>query len=289
MIRPLSPQDHDAVRSYLDQDSFHNIYLVHGLQAHGLGSKHVTFWGAFSDGQLEGVLFSDNDYEPRFGSLVGDKPRALARLGRLALRSGVRTLAGKRDYVQPVTDDLPSQFLLTYVERLHFFSIHPGNMVGRYDYPVQVATQDDIPVLVEFYKDYELGGLTTAEEIEHEIRRAMDKGGSYFFLELEGQAVSGARVFPQTDQAGMIDGVRTLPEHRGRGLSPCVQTACYEYLFERGKVGLGLVNEANATMQKIVRRCGGDFTDQWLIVMFKKKAPLRRRVLPASLRRWASK
>lgn len=289
MIRLLTPQDHDPVQSYLEEDPFHNIYLIHGLQTHGLESKHVTFWGAFNADQLEGVLFADSDYEPRFGSLTGDDPRVLARLGKPALKSGVRTLAGKSTYIRPVTENLPYEFQLTYVERLDFYSVGPGKLLGRYDYPVRVATKDDIPLLVELYKNFELGGKRTAEEIEHEIRRAMDKGGTYFFLELEGRAVSGARVFPQTDRAGMIDGATTLPEFRRRGMYSCVRTACLEYLFKSGKTGLGVVNEADTTVHKIVRKYGGSFTDQWLIVMFRKKPPLRRRVLPSRLRCWASR
>ena len=141
-------------------------------------------------------------------------------------------------------------------------------------------------MLVELYKDYELGGRKTIEETEREIRRAMDKGAVYFVCEIDGQAVSGARIFPQSDTTGMLDGGTTLPDFRGRGIYPCVRTACCEYLFKQGRTVVTLVNEANVPMQRIVDKHGGRFVDQWLIVVFRKKAPLRRRVLPARLRRW---
>lgn len=287
MIRLLAQRDHGMVQSYLQRDPLNNIYLIHGLQTHGLVSQHVTFWGAFGDDQLEGVLFADSDYEHRFGSLTGDNPRVLARLGKFAPKSEIRTLAGKSSYIQPAIQNLPSQFLIRQIEHLDLVQVHPEQFLGRYDYPVRVAGEEDISLLIELYKNYELGGRKSVAEVEREIRRAMAKGGVYFLLEVEGRAVSGARIFPQTDRAGMVDGATTLPEFRGRGMYPCVYTACSEYLFQRGKIRLGLVNEANVNMHKIMGKCGGAFTDKWLIAGFTRRPPLRRRVLPVWLRGWA--
>jgi predicted GNAT family acetyltransferase len=287
VIRLLTQEDREPVQSYLEKDLLHNIYLIHGLQTYGLASEHGTFWGAFSRGQLEGVLFADNDYEKRFGSLAGDNAKVLVDLGRFALKAGIRTFAGKRAYIQAAIQRLPSRYRMIGIEHLDFLQVHPGQLVGHYDYPVRVAGTDDIPLLVELYKHYELGGEKSPKEVEHEIRRAMAKGGVYFVLEIEGRVVSGARIFPQTDRAGIVDGATTLPEFRGRGLYPCVYTACSEYLFQRGRVRLGLINEANTNMHKVMRRCGGSFTDKWLIAIFVRKPPLRRRILPVRFRRWA--
>ena len=287
MIRLLTEQDYDLVRSYLDRDPLHNIYLIHGLQTYGLASEHVTFWGAFTDGQLEGVLFADNDYERRFGSLTGDNAKVLACLGRFALEAGIKTLAGKEPYIQPAIQRLPSQFRVVQVEHLGFLQVDPEQLIEYHDHQVRVVGKDEVPLLVELYQHYELGGLDSIEQVEHEIRRAMAKGAVYFVHEAAGRPVSGARIFPQTDRAGMVDGATTLPEFRGRGLYRCVYTACSEYLFQRGKVRLGLINEANTNMHKVIRRCGGSFTDRWLIVIFARKPPLRRRIIPRRLRRWA--
>jgi len=287
MIHFLTHQNRDRVSSYLDQDPLHNIYLIHALQNCGLKSEHVTFWGTSNGDQLEGVLFADNDYTHRFGSLAGDNAKVLARLGKFALKSGIRILAGKDTSIQPIVENLPAQFLITHVEHLKFYHVYPEKFRGRHGYPVQRATRDDIPLLVELYKNYELGGRKPPEEIEREIHKAMDKKGNYFFLKSQGRAVSAARIFPQTDRVGMIDGATTLPEYRGRGMYACVRTACLEHLFEQKKIGVGLVNQNNATVQRVVNKQGGSFIAQWLIVRFNKRPPLRRRILAPRLRRWA--
>lgn len=287
MIRCLTHSDLDRVGSYLDQDPLHNIYLIHALQTYGLTSEHVTFWGTFNGDLLKGVLFADNDYTHCFGSLAGDNEKVLALLGKFALKSGIRILAGQDTSIQPIVENLPSRFLISHIEHLDFYQVYPEQFQGRHGYPVQQATRDDIPLLVELYKHYELGGRKPPEEIEREIHKAMDKKGSYFFLKSQGRAVSAARIFPQTDRAGLIDGATTLPKYRGCGMYTCVRTACLEHLFEQEKIGLGLVNQNNAAVHKIVNKYGGSFIAQWLIVRFNKRPPLRRRILAPRLRRWA--
>jgi RimJ/RimL family protein N-acetyltransferase len=273
------------VQSYLNEDPLHNIYLIHGLQTHGLDSTLVTFWGAFSGDQLEGVLFADNGYRHRFGSLAGDNPMVLDGLGKLALKSGIRELRGKSTYILPIIENLPSQFLISKTEHLRFYEVRPGQFLGRYDYPVRMATRDDIPLVVQFYQS---NYGVDRERIERElIRKAIEEGGRCFLVELEGRVVSAARIIPQTDRAGMIDAGITQPEFRGRGIYSSVRTACYEYLFEKGKIGVALVSDTNAIMHKIMDKYGSSFTAKWLLIEFRRKPSLRQRIIPLSLRRWA--
>ena len=195
-------------------------------------------------------------------------------------------MSGKSTYIQPAIEDLYSKVQVSTI-RLGFYKILPEQFVPHYGYPVRTATEDDVPLLVELYRNYEFYGRNIIdEEIEHEIQRVMDESGVYFFIEWQGQAVSAARIAAETDRAGIIDAARTLPEFRGHGMYPCVRTACVEYLFKREKIGLALVRDTNTSMNRIISKCGDSLTDTWLIVHLRKKHPLRRRILPARLRRW---
>ena len=216
----------------------------------------------------------------------GDNSEVLARLGKHALESGIGKLVGKRAYIQPAIENLHSRVRIS-VLHLGFLETHPEQLATHYDYPVRAATKDDIPLLVQLYRHYEFYNKNRPEEeIEHEIRKTMDESGIYFFIEWEGQAVSAGRVAPEIDRAGMIDAATTLPEFRGRGMYPCVRTACYGFLFKKGKIGVALVNDANATIHRIADKYGGSFTAKWLLVEFRRKPPLRRRIIPLRLRRW---
>jgi hypothetical protein len=260
--------------------------MIHSLQIYGLESDRVTFWGAFSDDQLAGILFADNDHKPRYGCLASDDPEVLTRLGEFALASGIKMLVGKSTYIQPAIKNLYSRVQIN-VKYYHFYQVHPEQLVRYHDYPVRVATEDDIPLLVEFYRGYEFRRSNiTGEETEHEIQKVMDESGRYFVIELEGRAVSGARIVAETDRAGVIDAARTLPEFRGRSMYPSVRTACFEYLFEQGKTGLGFFRDTNTNMFQVINKQGGNIIATWLIVDLLEKPPLRRRIFPLRLRRW---
>lgn len=288
MIRLLAQQDSDLLRSYLDKDPLHNIYMIHGLQTHGLESERVTFWGAFAGDRLEGVLFAYNSGRSRYGCLASDNSRVLSQLGKHAQKSGIRRLLGNSTYVQPAISGLYSR-ALGEVRYVSFYQVGPDQLARYYDCPVRVAVEDDIPLLTELYRGYELRDPNRSEkEVEDEIRRVMDESGRYFLVELEGRAVSAASVAPETDRAGMIDSARTLPGFRGRGIYLSVRTACFEYLFEQGKIGLGFFQETNASMIRVLNKHGGTVTARWSIVHLRKKPPLRRRILPSRLRRWGS-
>jgi predicted GNAT family acetyltransferase len=287
MIRLLTQQDYDIVQSYLDKDPLNNVYLIHGLQTYGLESKQVTFWGAFNNDRLEGVLLASDDGRHRTGYLAGDNPEVLAGLGKFALEANVNRLFGKSEYIQPAATAVENPYPQVEIQRTygHLYEVHPGQAVGHYGHPVRTATRDDISLLLELYGKDEISKRGPGE-LEREIQRAIDRSAC-FFIESGGRAVSTVRVDPETDKAGVIELARTLPEFRGRGMYPCLRTACVEYLSRKGKVALGVIADTNTAMHRVVDKCGGSLTDPWLHVRFKKRPPLRRRILPSRLRRWA--
>jgi len=290
MIRLLTLRDHDTAQSYLDNDPFNNVYLIHGLQTQDFENGQVTLWGAFNEGRLEGILFVNYDGRRRSGYLAGDDPLVLARLGKFALEVGADSLLGKSVYIRPAVaavEDLYPRVEIQHSTDGHLYEVHPGQAMCHHDYPVRTATRDDIPLLVELYTSDEFSGRRI-EQLEREIRGAVENQAC-FFIVLEGRAVSVARIDPETDQAGVIESARTLPEFRGRGMYLSVRTACVEYLSEKGKVALGVIKDTNTAMHKVVNKCGGSLTDPWLYVRFKKRPPLRRRMIPPRLRRWGSR
>jgi hypothetical protein len=286
-IRLLNHQDFDTVRAYLDKDPLYNTYLIHGLEAYGLDSKHARFWGAFRGDWLEGVMFTDvllADYDnsPRCGCLAGDNPEVLAQLGKFSLKTDVRLIKGKSAYIEPAARALSSRVKDFHLTNWNFYRADPGQSPLRYDYPVRAATREDMPLLMELYRDFELGSRDL-RQVEYEVQQAVDRS-TCFFVELRGKAASASMVVAETDRTGMMNYARTLPEFRGRHLHLSVRTACYDYLLKQGKVALGVFSESNAAMNKIVSKYGS-IVGKWSVVYFTRKPPLRQRVIPYRLRK----
>jgi hypothetical protein len=286
LISPLTQQHYEMVLSYLERDRLNNIYLIHSLHTRGLVGEDTAFWGAVKDEQLTGILHVGDSSASRAGYIAGQDHETLSRLGQLAYRSGAVTLVGKRSYVQPAAAYLGTRIYVNE-RHLNFYRADPDQFVRHYDYPVRIATEQDIPSLVALYRGYEFASKSRTDvEIERAIERAMEESGVYFVYEPKGRIVSAARVFPQTADAGMIGAARTLPEFRGRGIYLSVRTACFEYLFSQGKTGLGMFVDTNDSMHRVLKKQGGSIISEWLIVDFKTKPPLRRRILPSRLRHW---
>ena len=286
-IRLLTTQDCDAIQRYLDKDPLYNVYSIHGLQTLGLDSQRAKFWGAFQRDRLVGVLFTDvmfpGKHSPRWGCLAGDDPKVLARLGRFSLKDRVKIIRGKSTSVQPAVDALASRVKRLYLTHWNFYkAARPVEVPVCNDYPVRVATREDIPALVELYKDFEYGSRDL-RHIEFEIQNAVDRS-TCFFIELEGRVVSASMIVAETDRAGMMNYARTLPEFRKRGLHLCIRVTCYKYLFGQGKIALGAFSDSNTAMHRIISK-NGSIIGKWVTAAVSRKPPLRRRLLPKGIRR----
>lgn len=287
MIRLLINDDYDMVETFMNKDHIHNLYPIHALQTHGLDTNEARFWGAFQGKQLEGILCAQKADGVRFGCMAGNRDKTLARLGRFAHKSGIRLLVGKQEYILPALEALRPWVIQKRI--YEFYEIHPEELKGRYDHPVKKAGWDAIPLLVEHYDKSDYGFINSSrEEIEAEVRRAMEFESGYFFIERHHKAVAAARIIAETDQAGIIDASSTLPEYRGQGMNPCVRTACFEYLFQKGKIGAGYIRDSNVAMHKIINRYGGTVIAKWYILTLKGKPSLRQRIhgILSPLRCW---
>ena len=295
-----------------------------------------VFWGAFAklptdfssgrtgasdERHLAGMLLIEPSHRDRRGRVhrqggsVGylayvheriSPPEALACLGTIAARSGVRTLIGHRATVEPALAGLEDKWRIQ-TRLLHFYQADPERLVRSYAHPVRRATEDDIPDMVGLYRGYEFSRRdATDNDIRREIEQAMHQSGVYFCVEAPDdqdgansagsthRIISAARVYPETDDAGLIGAARTLPEYRGQGIYLAVRTACFEHLFAQGKTGLGMFLDSNTSMHRVIKKQGGTILAEWLIADLQLEPPttlarLRRRLIPAQVRQWATR
>lgn len=155
-------------------------------------------------------------------------------------------------------------------------------MPPAFDYPVRTAKEEDLPALMELYKDFEFGGGDLLR-VEYEMREAI-KRGTCFLVEMDGRVASASVIVAETDRAGLLNYTRTAPAFRQRGLHRCVRTACYRYLFRQNKVPIGIFSKTNAAMLHIAEKYGS-IIGEWSVVHLSPKPPLRRRIMPLPVRR----
>lgn len=276
MIRRLSNDNYQAVETYLDKDHINNVYIIHALKTYGIESKHTVFWGAFENGCLCGVLYFESVEGIKLGSLYGDSRKTIIQLGKKCLHQKIDVLVGKEDYFIPMIDKNPLRYKIE--GKYDYYQITADQFKGFYDYPVKHACNDDVSMLVELYKNSELGGNINKSRsiIETEIQRVIQYESGYFFVEQNGCAASAARIVAETAKYGVMDGSTTLPEFRQKGMYQTVRTSCFEYLFQKGKIVLEYVDEKNYIMHAIIKKTGGTIIDKWLIVLLKEKPHIKK-------------
>lgn len=275
MIRRLKSENHQAVKVYLEKDHINNVYIIHALEMYGLESKHAVYWGVFENSHLSGILYFEIVEGIRLGSLCGDDNKAIIQLGKKSLQQEIEVLVGKEDYFIPIIEKYPHKFKIE--GRYDYFQITADKFKGSYNCPVKFACVDDVSMLVELYKNSELGQNMNKKRsvLETEIRRAMQYELGYFFIKQNGCATSAARIIAETDKYGVIDGSTTLPEYRGHGMFQIVRTSCFEFLFQKGKTGLGYFDENNPIVRAVVNKQGGTIIGKWLIVNMEKKPDIK--------------
>ena len=290
MIRILTQQDFETLRTYLGKDQVQNIYLIHRLQTYGLNDKNLTFWGAFEQDGLEGVLLIDNTRDENVvGYPIGDNSDILTRFGKLAFECGVNKLIGEKSNIELAIEELDLNSKAKIVN-LNFIKINPDQFVPCHNHnnDVRIARNSDIPLLVELYRDFEWKKKNRSDsEVKREIQKVMDESGKYFLFEIEGRAVSANRIFPETDKAGISGSSRTLPEFRGHEIFLSVQTASMEYLFKQRKIAVGFIEESNSSMLKVVvNKQGGIIVAKWLVVNFNGNDKIHWRPIKKRLQRF---
>jgi len=291
MIRELNISDYEIIRSYVNKDKVLNIYLDYWLQTCGLDNKNVNFVGAIDGSRLYGVLLIANTYKGKIGYLgspVVHKGSVVLDLVNYGRSVGMKRIIGEKLNFEPTLVELRLRYK-TRINKLNFYTVLPDSFNSYHDYSVRIATKNEIHLLVELYKQFEYRKKNrSADEAKREIENVMDESGKFFMAVKDGRAVSAAKIATETDKVGIIGSARTSPEYRGRGIYLSVRTACFEYLFNKGKIGVGFFEDKNVNVHKVLKKQGGSISNKWLIINFgRKQQPARRRFIPLFLRQWA--
>lgn len=187
-IRLLTPDDLDIVQPYLDKDPIYNIYLIDGLHTYGLNNAQAQFWGSFRRGRLAGVLFinvlADYPGASSYGCLAGDDANVLGRLAKFSVKRDVILLKGKKEYIEPAAKAIVPKVKQSRLTSWNLYKAGSGDNPHLCDYPVRLATPDDLPAVVELYKDFEYGSHDL-RQIAFEAQQAINKT-TCFVVELDG-------------------------------------------------------------------------------------------------------
>lgn len=263
MIRLLHEVDREAMVALLNRAPYFNLYLLGNLESMGFDRDYCEFWGDFSGPMLCAVL---NRYMQGW-TLYGDRG---ADWGGLAAVIDNHAVEAQRLQDNPggISSIIP--YLRCYdapkvsEEQLMDLVCDDFRPVPTPDQlHVQRATLDDLPALVEFYRD--AGSMSrSADGVERPLRDRR-----VWIARQEGRLVSAALTNAETRELAMIGGVYTSPVWRGRGFSQAVCSALCSDLLASGK--RPVLYWENETARRVYERLGFRPRGVWRSVWLRRR------------------
>lgn len=229
MIRRLHEPDRAALLSLVSGEPEINLYLLGNLQTLGFERDFCEFFGDFDDkGRLRGCANrymtgwsvyaeTDADWEG-LAALVDADPTAQRLQDNPGGIATLEPFLRRKRFASCSVEELM---------RLETGEFRPP--APREDVAIRCATLEDLPRLVDFYRDAgEMSRSAAGAE------RPLRDGRVFIAVNDVGQVVSAALTNAETSEMAMVGGVYTPPQWRARGYSQAVCGAlCADLLADR--------------------------------------------------------
>jgi uncharacterized protein len=255
MIRLLGPGDEARVLAFLDRDHATNLILISDIVEYGMDNRghifHGDYYGSFRGEELRGAAAFFN-----FGSMflhaegedaAAELSRHLAGLAKTpryftAREQWAVMFVGEMEKRGIVPDKLERQELLA-LTREEFEPRGAGGGRARF------ARPEDLEAVMDLQRGFQLEYFGISTELEEELgRMAVERmaGDGIVVAEVGGEVVAKVEAVVRTRRMGLIGGVYTRPEQRGRGLAgECMSLLCDRLLegYEAAVLNVALSNQ----------------------------------------------
>lgn len=264
MLRLLTETDRAMTMKFLSIAPQFNLYMLGNLEKLGFTNEICEFWGDVVPGEQDETLRAVlNRYMTGwtvYGAAEADWT-ALASIldNHPAGASRLQDNPGGIDSFVPYLQ----RYRQEHVEMEEVMDLTPADfrpVLAPAGVTVRRGTLDDLPGLIEFYRDAEHMSRSPAA-IERPLRDTR-----LWLAEQAGAILATALTNAETSKLAMIGGVYTPPPARGRGLSQAVCSAlCADLIADQKQPVLYWgTPAAGAVYRKLGFRATGQWRSVWL-------------------------
>jgi predicted GNAT family acetyltransferase len=268
-VRQLTPLERADLVALLAVEPGYSVFLRGNLEAFGLSSDLVQFWGAYARGRLTGALMMVE----RRAALYALPGADFTALGRLAGEQCAEFVMGRADLVDAVLRENPQlgidQREDHYLAGLAFQDFRPAPSL-RSSAAIRRAGIGDVGALTRLYLGAEGFESMTAEQIARVMQGRVTLLRTYL-AESDTDIVAAASTSAEARSAAMIGGVWTGPAHRNQGLSTAVVAALSHELLEEGCAPYLFYRVDNAPAARVYTRIGYRAIGRWTVVYFDRR------------------
>lgn len=281
-VRVLDENDRAALRAFLLEDPWNNVYLLSILDWYGIATRRARFWGAFADGALIGALAEGREVHCWFAAIAVAPAAVAARLGRELAPDRAAVLLGREDLLRAAFAELPPR-RLGRTARMIFSVSYEGIQIPRPAHPVREATEADLRGLVNLYEGYEMDGYPTRRHLFRALAERI-RWAKIYIIERNGQPVAAQRLDACAAEVCMGGGLTTHPAYRGQGFGLALRCTHMRDMEVRGIKHCGIRDPRNPFHRASFQRPAG----WWLIANLELPPPARWRTLVQRVRAYMS-
>ncbi len=262
----LGPGHVSTAVGFCDENPNRCTYIAGWIEDGGLayerGSPRAWLLGDLADGTLRGLV-----YVSETGIVIpaADSDEAVEDLLRIGKRNpnAIRVIVGERSVVHRVWQLLETIGMVARISRDQL-----GYAVTRrtfVDAPRPIRLEQATPaylgqivdasaaMALEEARDDPQG--RNPELFRARIEERLERGRDFIHVE-DGTVVFKSNVSAVSPVGGQVEGIYTLPAHRGRGLGLAGTGAITRWVLERSDRAFLLVNDDNEVAKRIYERLG---------------------------------
>ncbi len=271
-LRPLGAADRNAFDALCARDRVRFLTLRLNVETRGLGSAELPAWGVFDSGgaMLRGVALRHNNTLLAADATGNCGPLFAALLDSLPGMMGAR---GTRETMQALRKSLMVYRPGHWDDSVCMLLNRPPVCSPERMKMARAATLADLDLLTQLYAG---AGIMYRSRVN--VAAKLERRDRVLVIETARSGGRGSRIVScalinnEGAEAGLIGGVYTLPEMRGRGYaSACVAALCRD-LQADGKTPC-LFYE-NPIAGRVYQRLGFEAVGQWSVLYL---APKRRK------------
>ncbi|SHJ84830.1 GNAT family N-acetyltransferase [Paramaledivibacter caminithermalis] len=268
----LRNKDMDLVMCYLEKRHFESTFIIDSIEKYGLENnmlykKNGDYYGYFRDGKLMGI-FSFNNMGSFTCYYDDDKVLNKVVLLKAVKKYKPKYIFGIERIIKPLWTRLEKTFKFYKYDECSYMILNKNNFKSfSTDKKIINAKNYDfsksIDFLIEVEKAFERNPKTINELKNSVYERIGDE--EYLYLLDKGEIVAQAVIKTTTSRINQIEGVYTLPKHRGNGYAKAIVSKLCQNIIDKKKIPALIVSKKNDAAIQTYRKIGFENYDDYIV------------------------
>ncbi len=234
MIIEAEQTDLDKILNIVSDDIFQNVYLYIDILVCGITNDHVKTWIISDNNKINFILYKYYNSLQVF--CVEKKANAnILEVIKNIKENNYEMISGRSDFVANLISNGLSDYSMFEggIFSRENVNINDGTLQRR----CELASKDEMDEIAALIcSDNDIGGHYSVELLSKQlVNRMENEGCRNLVYKVNGKIVAHFATYAETSKIGVLGGLITLPEWRGKGIGRLLINELSSILYSNGK------------------------------------------------------